>query len=234
MISAVFSCMDRESNLIESIDSWMNIPSITEIIVVDWSSKKPLRDNNHIQQWLDKNTIKLYRVNKEKVFSLSKSYNLAFSKVTQNIVLKLDCDYKNINSSWINLLSIDSKTNELKNYFLVGNYLFSKGLTGFLLVNKKDFQFYNENFTGWGYDDLDLYDRIHKSNKHLQSIIFFDILNYVYHLSHTNEERVMNYEHKNMQQSHENNYNIRNLPFTVSKYFTTYESCNYSELERII
>lgn len=232
MISAIYSCMDREDNLIESLSSWIDIPYITEFIVVDWSSKIPLKNNSKIEFWLDKNRIKLYRVNDEHFFSLSKSYNLGFTKTNNNIVLKLDSDYKNINNNWFNYLVFDEKT-QLKNYFIVGDWLFSQGLTGFLLVNKTDFMFYNENFTGWGYDDTDLYNRIQEHHKDLKKVIFFDIQNYITHMPHTDFDRTMNYMIKDKMKSEQDNKNLINTKFNISKYNITYQTTNYAELTRI-
>lgn len=232
MISVVYSCMNREQNLIESIESWISVPNITEFIVVDWSSSSPLIHNNQIKQLSQNINLKILRVNKEKFFSLPRSYNLGISYVSNNIILKLDSDYKNINHSWMNHLVI-TDTNELKNFFIVGDWLFAKSLNGFMLVNKKDFKMYNENLSGWGYDDNDLYNRIVASNKYLRKVIFFDITKYIYHIPHSEDDRTSNYEIKDKLVSLKNNHNIANNKFEIAKYETIYEEYNYVELERI-
>ena len=47
-ISLVVCCMDREENLTKTLPSWLNIPYIKQIIIVDYSSKIPLSENNII------------------------------------------------------------------------------------------------------------------------------------------------------------------------------------------
>lgn len=231
MISLVYACMNRENNLIESISSWIEEPYISEFIIVDWSSTIPLIENNYIKNLVYEKKIKLIRVDGEKVFSLSKAYNLAFSIASHKIILKCDTDYKNINSSWMKHLVFDN--NQLNNYFITGDYLFSKSLTGFLLINKSDFVGYNENFEGWGYDDIDLYNRIQKNNIKLKQIIFFNIKDYIHHIPHSEQSRTENYAIKNKLESLGNNKNKSNSHFCLSKYRTILSINYYQILERI-
>ena len=42
-ISLVTCCRDREANLVRALASWLACPEIAEIVVVDWSSKTPVR-----------------------------------------------------------------------------------------------------------------------------------------------------------------------------------------------
>lgn len=234
MISVVFSVMNRENNLMDSLTSWLSVPYLlSEFIVIDWSSDIPLINNNTIKNWVDNQKIKLFRVENEKTFSLSKSYNLAIRYSSNKIILKCDADYKSINYLWLKHLIFNDNM-QLNNYFIIGNYCFSKSLTGFLLVNKIDFVGYNENFEGWGYDDIDLYNRIEKNNSNLQKIIFFNIQDYIYHIPHTEESRVINYSIKDKKLSLRQNKNKIDTDFIISKYKTIkFISNYYSVLERI-
>lgn len=231
MISAVYACMDREANLIQSIKSWIDVPEITEFIVVDWSSSKPLISNPTILEWTQSRNLKIYRVNDQKYFSLPKAYNLAVSKTTNKIILKLDSDYKNLNSSWMKYLLITDKQ-ELQNFYIIGEWLFGRSLSGFLLVNKKDFVMYNENFKGWGFDDYDIYTRIAKTHKFLTGIIFFNIMDYIYHIPHSDFERTMNYEIKNQEYSNQTNSELSKIAttFEPTQYQIISEKHNYTEL----
>lgn len=225
MISIIYSCMNREKNLISSLESWIGVHKyITEIIVVDWSSNIPLIENREISNLVSNNKIKILRVDNEQYFSLPMSYNLAYDYTFESnkIILKLDSDYKLINNKWLDYLVLSEKNNnELDNYFIVGNYKFSKSLTGFLLVNKKDFIYYNENFEGWGYDDQDLYLKIQENHLSLDKVIFFDIKNYIQHLDHTELDRIQNYIIKNKDASRIRNKELANL--TNPRKFTTYQ-----------
>lgn len=240
MISTIYSCMNRNTNLIESLYSWIDCHKyITDTVIVDWSSEKPLIEHKEISNFIDQNKIKLIRVEGEKYFSLSVSYNLAYNNTSSsnNIILKLDSDYKLLDSKWIDRLYIDSRTNELNNYFIVGDHRFAQSLTGFLLINKKHFSYYNENFIGWGYDDLDICKQIKKRHPSIDRVIFFNIKDYIQHIDHTDMERTRYYMIKNkkesniinkqLSQSKNNRVNINN------KFDIIDERSNYTIMKRV-
>jgi hypothetical protein len=200
--------MNRTERLEEMLPSWARIENIKDIIIVDWSSKAPIIENTNIQKILEKfNKIKIVRVENEDFFHICKSNNIGFQFTDKEneILLKLDVDYVNIDESWMDYLALKETNNKfyLKEYFLVGSYKFYQSSNGFLLVNKNDFKNvkgYNENYSyGWGGEDVDLYNRIYKNNrknsknKIFQKIIFFDIKKYIYHIPHDNELRYCNY-----------------------------------------
>lgn len=230
MITAVFACMNRENNLVQSIESWIKTPEITEFIVVDWSSNVPLITNEKIKYWLNNLNFKLYRVAEEKFFSLSKAYNLGISKSNNNIILKLDADYVSIDNSWIKKLNIIDN-NELDNFFITGKDFTT--FNGFVLINKKDFVLYNENFRGYGWDDIDLYNRTVLHNKTIKRIIFLNITKHIYHIPHSDKDRIVNYEIKNKIKSMKINQILANKKFTTSKYSIINGEDKYIELKRI-
>ena len=207
MISAIISCMNRTDRLIVMLPTWAKMECIKDIVIVDWSSKIPIIQNENIQEILQKyNKIKIVRVDGEKYFHLGKSNNIGFQFTNKEnkILLKLDVDYININESWIDHLALEEIDNKfyLKDYFLVGSWRFAPSSSGFLLVNKSHFEEvkgYNENFSyGWGKEDHELYDRIYvsnlkKANRFFEKIIFFDIEKYIYHMPHSDELRYCNY-----------------------------------------
>jgi len=197
--------MDRTERLEKMLPTWAKIENIKDIVVVDWSSKIPIIENENIQKILENfNKIKIVRVENEKFFHICKSNNIGFKFADKEnkILLKLDVDYINIDSSWMDYLTFrEGAPTRLKSYFIVGSHVFYKSSSGLLLVNKKDFKNvkgYNENFTsGWGMDDLELYERIYNYRKELdplfEKIIFFDMKKYVYHEPHEDELRYCNY-----------------------------------------
>lgn len=242
MISAIFSCMNRTENLSTALDSWVNSHhSINDIVVVDWSSKKPIYENSLIRRLVDERKVKVIRVEKEKYFSLPKSYNLAFrytSKVNK-ILLKLDADYVLKDSRWLDHICSQingdegiSNNGKLSDYFIVGSHMFSKSYTGFILLNKENFVQYNENMQGYGYDDLEMYIRMKSAYSNLAEIVFFNIKDYIYHIPHSDEERVANYENKNLKET-----NLQNMKISASWHSARYRelSCqgNLITLERI-
>ena len=211
MISAIISCMNRTDRLIQMLPTWAEIDEIKDIVVVDWSSKNPISENKDIQEILKNfNKIKIVRVDGQKYFHLGKSYNLGyqFTDEKNKILLKLDVDYVNINPEWIKTLVFEEDGRSLKLYFICGLFRFYKSSSGFLLVNKKDFQKvngYNENFDSiWGYDDQDIQKRLLKSyepndpNCPFRQIFFWNFKNYIYHIPHDDELRTINYIHNEL------------------------------------
>lgn len=145
-VSAIVCCKNREKNLFLSIESWLKIKQITEIIVLDFGSdtilKLPFKDSR----------IKLYRY-ESKYWHLSKAYNIAIQLSTEDIILKLDCDYYLYPNFLIsNRLGMDT--------FITGEYNTStKGLFFTYKKNFFDINGYNERIINWGGDDCDLYSR---------------------------------------------------------------------------
>lgn len=232
--------MDRTDRLEKMLPTWAKIESIKDIVVVDWSSKIPIIENENIKKILQKfNKIKIVRVENEKFFHICKSNNIAFRFTNQEnkILLKLDVDYVNIDESWMDYLTFtenEDKSFILKQYFLVGSYRFYQSSSGFLLVNKKDFKSvkgYNENYSsGWGGDDSNLYKRIYKNkktlgNKFFEKILFFDIKRYIYHIPHDDELRHCNYppEQKKSKKNKE--------PWEFQKYKVLSQKNNYIRIE---
>lgn len=222
-ISLVVACMDRLDNLLISLESWLEVGDITEYIVVDYSSKIPLIRNPVIKTWAKEKKITLIRVEGEKYFNLSKAYNLALDFTTNNNIIKIDADYKNINSSWIKhaLISQETPTNT----FIHGHWDYSKNLCGFFFVNKFYLKYYNENLEGWGFEDTDLYNRIRR-NVNVNEIIWFNINDYIQHLDHPESARTKNYKTKSKNISYERNKSlcgglddetIKRTDYTISK-----------------
>lgn len=204
MFSAIFASMNREKALEVSLPSWTKINKIKDFVIVDWSSSEPLIENRIIKEQIDKyGNIKIIRVENQEYFYRCLAWNLAFQNTNpeNKILIKLDAEYCNRDSSWIDKLVLE-EDGTLKNYFHCGAFSDSARASvrtfGFLLVNKKHFgEGYNENLDAiWGFEDADLYDRI--ANKHKISKDFSFGPNYIVHLPHTHESRLINVKHKVM------------------------------------
>lgn len=191
MFSAIFASMNREKALETSLPSWTKINKIKDFVIVDWSSSKPLIENKIVQEQINKyGNIKIIRVENQKYFYRCLAWNLAFQNTNpeNKILIKLDAEYYNIDSSWINKLILE-EGNTLKNYFYAGVTFTNFDLYGFLVVNKKHFnEGYNENIEAiWGFEDADLYDRIQKKyNINMDNSIRSK---YIFHIPHSAESR---------------------------------------------
>lgn len=192
-VSLCVSCMDRNHNLEIALQTWLLLP-VKEILIVDWSCKKPL------DYLLKKDhRIKVIRVNGQKYYHHSAANNLKIKYARNTYILATDADVM------INDLFFES--HELKeNIFYKGHGHTTIGTFGVFLGRKKEFDAiggFNEKLCyGWGYEDEDMYNRL----ENIDSITIRMIeRQYLIHIPHSNELRTENQEYKKMMYSRRNN-----------------------------
>lgn len=161
-VSIMTACMDREQNLEKSLMSWLDIPEVKQIIIVDWSSKK--RVSEVLKHVRDKRIVHV-QAQGEKYWSLTYAFNLAFQYVSFDKVLKLDADIILKNNFFdVHMLRkgvffrgfFGNAREENEGYLNGVLYCYSKDL---LKVGG-----YNEYLTGrYGRDDDELYTRFVKA-----------------------------------------------------------------------
>ena len=195
-ISLVVAVRNRTENLIKCFPSWFNVDLISEYIIVDFSSDESLLDDPIISSWVDIYGVKIVRVEGEQQFNLGKAYNLAFDYATNNNVLKIDADYINIDPSWLKQFAIRQPESK---YFIHGHFDFGFHLSGLCFMRKHVFSTYREDLSGYGYDEVDMYQRCKDSGG--KPILFFDASKYVKHLGHTTNSRSSDYNSKNIKES---------------------------------
>jgi hypothetical protein len=226
MISCVTTVMNREEHLEKMLPSWTHIDKIKDFVIVDWSSTKPIIDNEVVKNEMRKfNKLKIIRVENQKYFNRCLAWNLGnqYTNPYFKILLKLDIDYVNIDEKWMNCLCLQ-EDKSLDNYFITGSYKFYENSLGFLVVNKRDFgNGYNENLLPiWGYEDQDLIKRLEKSEPKytklsqnewpgVKHILFFNIKDYVYHINHVDESRAINEENYKKLFNSANNFSREKL-----------------------
>ncbi len=194
-VSVIIAVKNRTENLFKILNSWHDVDLIDEIIVVDYSSDEPVIITDY-------NKVKVIRVENEKYFNLGKAYNLAFDFSKSDIVIKVDADYQLLDSNWLELYLRNGLCHK---YFIRSDYTFSRYTSGFFVVHKEDYKYFREDLNGYGYDEIDLYTRIKKSNPDITEVIWFDIDNSIYHIPHTHESRTTNYITQNTGSSEINN-----------------------------
>jgi hypothetical protein len=194
-VSVICACMNRMEILKVNIMSWLNFSEIGEIVIVDWNSKQPLYDLLK----LDKR-IKIVRVEDQKYFNISQAFNLALDNSTLEYVLKLDTDY--FLNPYYNFFKSHAVQNDS---FYAGCWDYCQErndipkpifqhLSGLCYARREHLiavNGYNEHFTGYGYDDTDLHNRLLASGKR-KIIINHDYS--VMHMPHDTVERLANYE----------------------------------------
>ena len=208
MMSCIVSVMNRTPQLEQMLPSWTQVKEINDFVIVDWNSDTPIIENDIIKEQMNKyKNIKIIRVENEEFFYRCLAWNLASKYIKNKIILKLDADSVNIDSSWIKCLKINKLI--LDGYYLVGMNFFYRDSSGFLVVNKEDFQAvngYNENLIPtWGGDDIDInlrlddylckkypcHDNLIYEFQNSRRLVFFDIRKYIYNIIHSDKERVL-------------------------------------------
>lgn len=198
-ISIFTVCMNRNKSLLYNIDTWLNHPKVDEVIVVDWSSTIPVQETLqcHLHPHLT-----IARVDHQKKWILTTSFNLAARLTTKNKILKLDCDVA---------LGIDFFDKHVlrKGIVFGGDYkkatnINQKYLNGALYVKRKDFfavNGYNEYITTYGWDDDDIKSRLenningsnlnNKKQKTTHSTLVSMDSNSLFHIEHSDKDRII-------------------------------------------
>jgi glycosyltransferase involved in cell wall biosynthesis len=157
-ISVFTSCMNRHSNLEQSLATWIRVPVIDEIIVVDWSSDPSLKS---IVDRYQNGKIILARVPDQVKWVLSWSFNLAARLTARKRIFKLDADIL-LHEGFFERHILEPGV------FYAGNSARrrndnEKYLNGIVYLNREDYFLvngYNEFLKTYGWDDEDLYRRL--------------------------------------------------------------------------
>jgi len=219
-ISIICACKNRYDALRVSLNSWLTIKDIHEIIIVDWSSDEPL---NHLTK-LD-SRIKIVRVEDKKYFNQPQPLNLAASLATGDYILKMDTDYvinpyynfvekyfpdhnsftsgnPNIKSSeFLNpetglymINKYEMNDQQLQEYYNSYSPYFLY-LTGLLFISKENYDKiggYNENLGKcYAYEDDEIFQRLRYMGLNENKL---DYDNSLIHLPHPDSKRTENFE----------------------------------------
>ena len=184
-ISIVTCTMNRSENLLKALRSWVICPEISQIIIVDWSSTIPFREELAASGIADPRIL-VARVHGQKRWILSYAFNFGFRLAAFDKILKTDAD--------IIIHSRFFEENELKpQTFLSGDWrIAEKGqehINGFFFINRDDLfavRGFNEYITTYGWDDDDLYFRIEQTGCNRVRIRTGG----VYHIPHDDALRV--------------------------------------------
>lgn len=168
--------MNRTQQLQKNIEECKNIKNLYQHIVIDFSSSEPII--NSIKESHDK--LKIYRINNQNIWWLSRAYNASFNLVETEFTLKLDADVV-IDSNYFNSLDYN-----LYDHILFTNNQNDSG--NFLVKTKilKEVNGFNEYILR-GYNDHDLINRIIKRYPSFKRTTIYDKIN---KLEHNNELRV--------------------------------------------
>lgn len=185
-VSLVTCSKNRTGNLMRALPSWLAQDRISEIVIVDWSSDRPVRVDL-AEAGFDDPRIHIARVEDEPRWILSYAFNLGFRLARFDRVLKVDAD--------IELAPDFFDRNPLAPHrFIAGNWRLAGAgqayVNGFFYVfhaTLMSVKGFNEHITTYGWDDDDIYGRFVE----MAGLSRTDVATgSVSHLEHDDEQRL--------------------------------------------
>ena len=236
MLSLIVPVMNRDDRVVPCLSTWIDMPEINEVLIVDWSSTNPIKYNLSLSEITNHPKTKIVRVNDEKSFmSMSYSLNVGLREATYDHIVKCDIDYKLTNPQ---LLAVFAREQN-KNHFFCGTIPDKWDFHGFAFFRKEDalkIKGYNENILGWGWDDEDFYRRMEKIG--LERIVMMNIEQFIFHIPHDDSLRTINYPADQQNKHKTNRQNeLKALEKDcgwIYEYETIKDEPKYKELKRII
>jgi len=158
-VSLVTCSRNRSANLIRALPSWLACPEISEVVVVDWGSDRPVADELAAAGLTDPR-IRVARAEGEARWILSYAFNLGFRLARFDHVLKADADIV-LGQGFFAANPLPPASFIAGNWRRAGpgqsfvNGFFYLRTAGLMAING-----FNEYITTYGWDDDDLYDRL--------------------------------------------------------------------------
>jgi len=158
-VTLVTCCRDRSVNLCLALPTWLALPGINEVVVVDWTSERPVV-SDLVAAGLTDPRIRVVRVADEPRWVLTRAFNLGFRLARYDRILKVDADIQ-LEPGFLesNLLQ--------KGQFCAGNWRLAMPgqafVNGCFYIHHADLMRvngFNEYLTSYGWDDDDLYERL--------------------------------------------------------------------------
>ncbi|KAL1507023.1 hypothetical protein AB1Y20_007885 [Prymnesium parvum] len=158
--SLLVACSNRSASLRAVLGSWLEVKGMDEVVIVDWGSSPPLRDD--LPASLDPR-VRLVVAPLESEWNLARAYNLAASLASGAVLLKVDADTY-LHPGFLASHALPSGWRA----FFAGDWRLAPDenawhLNGVLLVHKVHFDAvrgYDERMRHYGLDDTDLYYRL--------------------------------------------------------------------------
>lgn len=173
-LSIVAACKDRTAFLQTALPAWLSMlhPKHDEIILVDWATSAPdfVPLSEVVRASSDSRISVVTLTQSASPWVLSRAYNLGFSLVRGEWILKLDCDtYITESSKFLNKNPLPSIQDGLFYRFDWSDARDKneEHLNGIFLARSQHIfhiNGYDERITTYGWEDSDLYTRLEKSN----------------------------------------------------------------------
>jgi len=143
---------DRLEFLKQTLPTWLEYP-FDEIVIFDWFSEEPVEP---FVRGIADDRVCYYKLLLDKPYNLSKAKNGALRGATADVIYWIDCD----------VLITDGFPKDLElpgNFFYQGREIGIDHTFGSGIISRQqvlEVNGYNENLTGYGYEDTDFYKRI--------------------------------------------------------------------------
>jgi hypothetical protein len=185
-LSVTTGSMNRLQPLLRALPTWLAIPEVDEVVIVDYGSHPPLLET--LWKTVTDPRVRLVQVVGQRYWENARCHNLEWRLATGDYLLRLDNDY---------LLEPNfcQKHSMREGMFWAGNWRKiplniddKRNLTGALFVVRRQLRFvngYNERLVHYGKEDDDLYDRLVSSGLERLDID----LSTISHIPHADCER---------------------------------------------
>ena len=192
LLSFCIVCMNRiehikltlEQNILEN-----QLPGV-EFVLLDYNSTDGLEEwvRCNMKEYLDNHILVYYKELHARKFHRTHSRNMVMKLAEGEIVCNLDAD--NYLGKGFASFVLDQFSRN-RNIFLTSSYN-QRDAIGRVCVMRKDFlsiNGYNESFSGYGLEDIELYNRLQKNGL---TQIYVDNSSFFRAISHTNKLRIEN------------------------------------------
>jgi hypothetical protein len=145
---------NRVDSLAKVLPSWQRVPSIAQIVIVDFGSEPPIA----LQHFASPAKIKIIRVTNSAVWRIGLAINIGCDFANEARIVKLDSDIEIRDASCLQAWDLGAA-------FYRGHHsgAVSNGQAVFAQRHWRAVGGYNEWLSGYGFDDSDFYGRLRRS-----------------------------------------------------------------------
>ena len=163
-VYVIASCSNRLPSLQSCLPTWLAVPEVSSVIIVDWASTAPLHESLHEAIEENAGRLRVVRLEHHMPWELASAVNLAlhFIPLEQpSLLLKVDCDTLLLPAFVANhpltpdmYYAGDWRVARTENELHLNGVLFLH-THNFIAVNG-----YDERLQSYGYDDTNLHERL--------------------------------------------------------------------------
>jgi hypothetical protein len=159
-VSLATGCMNRLDSLRWALPSWLALPEIDEIVIVDWSSQTPVHEA--LADVSDPRVL-FVRVEGQSYWCAARCHNVEVLAATGDALLRIDADIR-VKSGFFGAHHSLAREHVFWNtWWRLARDNEDLHLAGTIYTRRSNFLLvggYNERLASYGYEDDDLYQRL--------------------------------------------------------------------------